>query len=53
MKFPFDDHSLCFVDTIDTCMQDTFDMSCVDDLQVALEAPIEEISLNYVLSTNL
>ena len=53
MKFPSDHPSLCFVDTVDEYTQDTFDWSYGDSLQIALEAPIDELAVDYTFSKDL
>ncbi|XP_074297391.1 uncharacterized protein LOC141628111 [Silene latifolia] len=40
MKFPNDDHSLCFIDTFEPLVQDTFDFDNRDEYQVVNEKGI-------------
>ena len=49
MKYPVDEHSLFSIDVIEPIVDDVFELNKEDELQVALEAPLDELSLEYPL----
>ncbi|XP_074301171.1 uncharacterized protein LOC141632527 [Silene latifolia] len=53
MKYPLDMHSLNFIYIIKPCMQDMFNISGVDDVQMVIENNIEKDGVDIALSTNL
>ncbi|XP_074300177.1 uncharacterized protein LOC141631399 [Silene latifolia] len=53
MKYPLDVHSLNFIDIIEPCVQDVFNISGVDDVQMVIENSIEKDGVDIALSTKL
>ncbi|KAJ9168471.1 hypothetical protein P3X46_019989 [Hevea brasiliensis] len=53
MKYPADDHSVFSIDVVDTIMQDVFELSMEDELEVVISQGIQEISTNQPLSVEV
>ncbi|XP_074290307.1 uncharacterized protein LOC141617037 [Silene latifolia] len=53
IKYPLDVDSLNFIDIIEPCVQDVFNISGVDDVQMVIENSIEKDGADIALSTNL
>ncbi|KAJ9186920.1 hypothetical protein P3X46_002437 [Hevea brasiliensis] len=53
MKYPADDHSVFSIDVVDTIVQDVFDLSMEDELEVVISQGIQEINTNQPLSVEV
>ncbi|KAJ9162722.1 hypothetical protein P3X46_022478 [Hevea brasiliensis] len=53
MKYPADDHFVFSVDVVDTIVQDVFELSMEDELEVVISQGIQEISTNPPLSAEV
>ncbi|KAJ9175108.1 hypothetical protein P3X46_013690 [Hevea brasiliensis] len=53
MKYPADDHSVFSIDVVDTFVQDVFELSMEDELEVVISQGIQEISTNQPLSVEV
>ncbi|KAJ9183359.1 hypothetical protein P3X46_007223 [Hevea brasiliensis] len=53
MKYPADDHSIFSIDVVDTIVQDIFDLSMEDELEVVISQGIQEINTNQPLSVEV
>ncbi|KAJ9130123.1 hypothetical protein P3X46_034999 [Hevea brasiliensis] len=53
MKYPTDDHSVFSIDVVDTFVQDVFELSMEDELEVVISQGIQEISTNQPLSVEV
>ncbi|KAJ9145862.1 hypothetical protein P3X46_028192 [Hevea brasiliensis] len=53
MKYPADDHFVFSIDVVDTIVQDVFELSMEDELEVVISQGIQEISTNPPLSVEV
>ncbi|KAJ9162428.1 hypothetical protein P3X46_022204 [Hevea brasiliensis] len=53
MKYPADDHSVFSIDVVDTFVQDVFELSMEDELEVVINQGIQEVSTNQPLSVEV
>ncbi|KAJ9178572.1 hypothetical protein P3X46_010448 [Hevea brasiliensis] len=53
MKYPTDDHSVFSIDVVDTIVQDVFELSMEDELEVMISQRIQEINTNQPLSVEV
>ncbi|KAJ9168056.1 hypothetical protein P3X46_019630 [Hevea brasiliensis] len=53
MKYPADGHSVFSIDVVDTIVQDVFELSVEDELEVVISQGIQEISTNPPLSVEV
>ncbi|KAJ9183080.1 hypothetical protein P3X46_006991 [Hevea brasiliensis] len=53
MKYPADDHSVFSIDVVDTFMQDVFELSMEDELEMVISKGIQEVSINQPLSVEV
>ncbi|KAJ9168545.1 hypothetical protein P3X46_020051, partial [Hevea brasiliensis] len=53
VQYPADDHSIFSIDVVDTIVQDVFELSMEDELEVVISQGIQEISTNQPLSVEV
>ncbi|KAJ9187026.1 hypothetical protein P3X46_002525 [Hevea brasiliensis] len=53
MKYPADDHSIFSIDVVDTIVQDVFELSMEDELEVVISQGFQEVSANQPLSVEV
>ncbi|KAJ9159160.1 hypothetical protein P3X46_024685 [Hevea brasiliensis] len=53
MKYPTDDHYVFSIDVVDTIVQDIFELSMDDELEVVISQGIQEVSTNQPLSVGV